>query len=93
MEAPWRLARGQKLDARVWDEEAVVYNDLSGATHLVDAVALHLLRTLQAASATEAALAHAVRAEFDTDADDAVEAHVAATLLALTKLALVEPCP
>lgn len=93
MEALWRLAPGQRLNARAWDDEAVVYNDRSGATHLVDALALHLLHTLQAGNADVAALARAVRAEFDTDAADAVEAQVADTLRALAGLALVEACP
>ena len=42
---------GQLLRARRWDDEFVVYNDLSGDTHLIDAAAMAMLLALQAAPA------------------------------------------
>ena len=39
----WRLVPGQLLRARQWDDEFVVYNDLSGDTHLLDAAAMDIL--------------------------------------------------
>lgn len=45
----WRLVPGQLLRAHQWDDEFVVYNDLSGDTHLVDAAAMAILLALQAA--------------------------------------------
>lgn len=47
----WRLVPGQLLRARGWDDEFVVYNDLSGDTHLIDAAAMAVLLDLQAAPA------------------------------------------
>jgi len=44
----WRIADGQALRHHGWDGEFVVYNDVSGDTHLIDAAAMSLLLALQA---------------------------------------------
>lgn len=51
----WRLAAGQGLLYRCWDGECLLYNDLSGDTHLLDEFAISLLEELRAApqSATQ----------------------------------------
>lgn len=56
----WRLTPGQSLAHRGWDEEYVVYNDLSGDTHLFGADAMQLLLHLRAGPADEEALARAL---------------------------------
>lgn len=43
----WRLAPGQTLRHRAWQGEYVLYNDISGDTHLLDADAAALLLALQ----------------------------------------------
>lgn len=54
----WRLMPGQQLRHRSWDgEEFVLYNDLSGDTHLLDAAAVEVLSALQGGAAGTAALA------------------------------------
>jgi PqqD family protein of HPr-rel-A system len=53
----WRLAPGQRLLHRCWDGECVLYNDLSGDTHLLDEFALALLQQLQAEPQPAARLA------------------------------------
>jgi len=80
----WRVTPGQRLRHAEWDDEAVVFNNLSGDTHLLGADALHILRTLQAGPAGEAALA----AGFGDDADSG--AALAAILGQLEALALIE---
>lgn len=52
----WRLVPGQLLRARQWDGEFVLYNDLSGDTHLIDAAAMDFLLQLQAGGAADAHL-------------------------------------
>lgn len=56
----WRLTPGQLLRHRQWDEECVLYNDLSGDTHLLGLDALAILMTLRDGAADEAALAAAL---------------------------------
>lgn len=53
----WRLAPGQRLVHRCHDGECVLFNDLSGATHLVDDVTLGLLQALEEAPQSASSLA------------------------------------
>ena len=43
----WRIVPGQRLQHRCWDSMAVLYNDLSGATHQLSEPALALLLDLR----------------------------------------------
>ena len=61
----WRLIPGQSLTQRGWDDEYVVYNDLSGDTHLLGADAMQLLLHLRAGPADEDAIARALAVEPD----------------------------
>ena len=77
----WRLTPGQALLRYGWDGEYVLYNDLSGDTHLLTATACTLLAQLQAAPASHGALALAC----------ALDAGAAESLLIdLEQLSLVE---
>jgi PqqD family protein of HPr-rel-A system len=64
----WRLAPGQRLQYRCWDGECVLYNDLSGDTHLLDEFALALLAQLQAAPRSADQLAAAFDLDLGPDA-------------------------
>jgi PqqD family protein of HPr-rel-A system len=86
----WRLTPGQALRHREWGGEVVLYNDLSGDTHLLDESALHLLHALQDGPASERALAAAVRNAFEADDGEVDDASVAQLLATLAALALIE---
>lgn len=62
----WRLTPGQHLRHRCWDGECVLYNDLTGDTHLVDAFALDILELLRRAPLP----AHGLAAALGLDATD-----------------------
>lgn len=83
----WRLSTGQQLQRRQWDQEWVLYNDLSGDTHLLGADAVELLLTLHAGPANVESLLRALRAAC-LSAGDSDE--VIALLGELEQLALVE---
>ena len=86
----WRLAPGQRLQYRCWDGECVLYNDLSGDTHLLDEFALALLAQVQQAPQAAAQLAAAIG--LDPAAADG--AAVLDDMLGdLAALHLVEACP
>lgn len=89
-ELTWCIAPGQTLRYREWQGEYVLYNDLSGDTHLFSESAIHLLYTLKNAPAGEAALAAGLRAEFDDEGDEIDDAAVAGLLAQLAALALIE---
>lgn len=86
----WRLTAGQQLRWRSWGDESVLYNDLSGDTHLLDDSAMFVLRLLQRASQPEASLVDALCAEFEAEhgADSARDA--AELLASLSALSLIE---
>jgi PqqD family protein of HPr-rel-A system len=89
--AVWRLMAGQLLRSKTWDGvEHLLYNDLSGDTHLLGADALDLLLLLQRADSDEVTLAAALMAPGDANPSD----EVAAILADLARLSLVErrPC-
>lgn len=43
----WRLRTGQSLRTLAGDDESVLYNDQSGETHLLSAIAMSLLEHLR----------------------------------------------
>jgi len=85
---------------REWDGEAVLFNDLSGSTHLLSSTAVWLLERLAAAPADMASLAAALdaalaaQARLDGDfADAPIErAQLSELLGELCALNLIEPC-
>jgi PqqD family protein of HPr-rel-A system len=89
----WRIAPGQALRRREWQGEHVLYNDLSGDTHLLPDSTVHLLLALQQAPATAPALAVILSAEFEDDDGEIDAAAVQALLAELAALALVEALP
>ena len=85
----WQVIPGQDLRQWSWDDEAVVYNNLSGDTHLLSADAMQLLQALSESPCEQAALVARLQ-EAGTDPDPAVAGAVAALLAELEKLSLIE---
>lgn len=86
----WRLAPGQRLVHRCHDGECVLFNDLSGDTHLVDELTLGLLQALGEAPQSAGELAGADSLELaDPDALAALDE----LLASLAALYLVEAVP
>jgi PqqD family protein of HPr-rel-A system len=81
----WRLIPGQSLAHRGWEDEFVVYNDLSGDTHLIGADAMQVLLCLRDGPRALETLAGALGAGADEH-----EA-LAVLLTELAALSLVEP--
>lgn len=85
----WKLIDGQTLSHRGWDDEFVVYNDLSGDTHLLGADAMALLLHLRASPADEDTLARLLDVDPGRSDPDEREAF-AVTLAELGALSLIE---
>jgi len=88
----WRLVPGQSLAVREWDGEAVLYNDLSGSTHLLDGGAVEVLQALRPGPLDAATLAVRLAGRFDADGD-ALAAAIDDMLADLATLDLVEILP
>lgn len=89
----WRLIHGQTLRQRRWGDESVLYNDLSGDTHLLGETAICLLQALQASAHDEATLLASLCAQLQIEADDTAARETAALLASLCALSLIERSP
>lgn len=87
----WRVVPGQTLQHRVWDDECVLYDSLTGHTQLIEASALQVLLALQPAPLDEASLTAALREALDLTPDEAAD--VPALMADLKALALIETLP
>src|SRR6185436_11881504 len=86
----WRLSVASPLPLRVWDGEVVVYNPISGDTHMLDVVTGELLRAITAGPAAVESLRQAAAAFLDVPDDDQLGRHVGQALAALDELGLIE---
>lgn len=87
----WRLVPGQSLNCREWDGEVVLYNDISGSTHLLEGAALDVLQALRDGPLDATGLATRLLDYLDADDGDLVPL-IDDMLAALARLDLVEPC-
>jgi PqqD family protein of HPr-rel-A system len=87
----WRAVPGQALHHRAWDEEYVVYNNLSGDTHLLDEGTMQLLLAVATAPVDAATLGERLRVALGLDAQEISE--IPAMLEGLCALSLIEPVP
>lgn len=90
----WRITPGQVLRFRQFDDEFVLYNDLSGDTHLLGDSAMHILSDLQRGPASGAALAASLAAALECPHDGAFDAEAGALLATLAGYFLIaeDPC-
>lgn len=87
----WRVSPGQALHHRAWDDEYVVFNNLSGDTHLLDDGAMQLLLAVAAMPADTASLAGRLRDSLGLDEQEIAE--IPAMLDGLRALSLIETAP
>lgn len=88
----WRLAPGQRLVHRCHGGECVLFNDLSGDTHLLDELTLGLLQALGEAPQSAGSLAGGDADSLAPDPDTlAVLDELLASLAALNLIEAV-PC-
>ena len=91
MGSTWRVIPGQSLHYRDWGDECVLYDNLSGDTHLIEASALQVLLALRTCAASEMALSATLRADLGLDDEEA--SHIPALLDDLRGLRLIEEVP
>ena len=75
-----------------WDGDYLVYNPLSGNTHILDIVSGEVLKIIASRPVRANALSRRIAEFLELPvADDGVERHVEATLGILDELGLIEP--
>ena len=87
----WRLISDQALQLRCWDDEFVVYNNLSGDTHLLGSAAAQVLLKLQQAPSDAVSLAESLASLLQVEImDESLAPQIANLLADLDALALIE---
>lgn len=86
----WRLTSNESLHFRAWGDEVVVYNSLSGDTHLLDSATSQMLLHLQAAPSDAATLAELLTPYFQIAPSADLRLHIEQQLSELRALALIE---
>lgn len=87
----WRVLPGQALHHRSWDDEYLVFNNLSGDTHLLDGGAMQLLLAVAAAPGDTASLGSRLHSALGLDQYELDE--IPAMLEQLRALSLIEAVP
>lgn len=90
MSRVWCIAPGQQLASWGWDDEFVLYNNLSGDTHLLDGDSQAILAQLQKSPATLDALLAAFSEGLEPDDVAALPDTITALLSNLQNLFLIE---
>lgn len=72
------------------EDESVVYNDCSGETHLLSAIAVNLLQKLQKAPADFSSLSAFIAEAWDFESEDELRNTVQGLLAELDALWLIE---
>ncbi|GGE86905.1 HPr-rel-A system PqqD family peptide chaperone [Massilia psychrophila] len=87
----WKVTTGQTLGHYGWDEEFVVYNSLSGDTHLLESFAMEILFLLQQRGPlSAAAVLDALGPLGDTGNDQPDIAELSVVLDQLQSLVLID---
>ncbi len=82
---------GRELAWRQWQGELVVFNPISGATHLLDIASAEIFHALMAGSTRRGDLAGRLADLLEVDCDDGVRAATDRILARLDDLGLAEP--
>ncbi len=89
MACSWQLVSPEALTLHRWSARALVYNDLSGHTHLLDEMTTVAFEQLVAGPLSEDALASHLAEVFDLPVDKRLQGWLQQALLQLEKLGLI----
>jgi PqqD family protein of HPr-rel-A system len=86
----WRLTSESGLRWQHWDDQSLVFNPVSGDTHLLDLVARMGLACLEEGPKSGEEMCQRMIAQLELDADTDLRPYVAKLLGQLRELGLVE---
>ncbi len=87
----WRLTAETALPMRDWEGDFVVYNPLSGDTHIFDIATGETLKAVTAGMADDGQIRAHIAAFLDVPDDARLADHVGGILAHLDELGLIEP--
>ncbi|MET3136660.1 PqqD family protein of HPr-rel-A system [Undibacterium sp. GrIS 1.2] len=86
----WRVLVSTASNSHNWGDEVVVFNALSGATHLLDHAAGQILEKLQQSPGDAKSLAAILADVWNVEIDDDLVRYVRDVLISLHALSLIE---
>lgn len=86
----WQVSSGDALHIRSWNDEFVVYNTLSGDTHLLGSSAAHVLLKLRQTASDAVTLATSLAPLIQAEMNDEFVSQIEQLLTDLGRLALIE---
>ena len=89
----WQCTGTSPLAIRSWGDDCMVFNPLSGHTHVLDYVGGLIVRTLCASELSGAELHQLIATELDLPPSDELAAQVDHVLAQLDENGLIEPVP
>ena len=84
------LPKGGVACCRFWGDECVIYNQLTGETHLVDGMGAEVFKLISEKSSTRAQLLQNIQNVFELETDSDMEGLLDNLILEYQKLGLVE---
>ncbi|MGZ8190462.1 MAG: HPr-rel-A system PqqD family peptide chaperone [Methylococcaceae bacterium] len=81
---------GNRIFCRFWEDECVVYNQLTGNTHLIDGIGAEVFKLVAEKVPTRSELLLHVQSIFDLPIDFNLEANLDNLLLEYQKLGLLQ---
>ena len=87
----WRVARSGPVRWRCWAGDYVVFNPLSGQTHLLDIVTGHVLKFIMCESSSVGELRSEISTFLEVEDDDHLATTISEILIRLDEAELIEP--
>lgn len=79
-----------RVISRFWDDECVIYNQLTGETHLVDGIGVEIFKLISEKKATRKQLRQNIESVFELETDLDIDGLLDNLILEYQKLGLLE---
>jgi len=76
--------------SRFWDDECVIYNQLTGETHLIDGMGAEIFKLISEITATRTQLLQKIHSVFELESDFDVEGFLDNLIIEYQKLGLLD---
>ncbi|MGD2064114.1 MAG: HPr-rel-A system PqqD family peptide chaperone [Nitrospirota bacterium] len=87
----WQLTAPAEMRWVQWGDEWVLYHGASGDTHLLDGLAVEVLRSLEHAPATAEGLVAGLAQDGDEETRRQLSAYIDSLVSTLARLGVIEP--
>lgn len=84
------LPDNNRVLCRFWDDECVIYNQLTGETHLIDGMGVEIFQLISEKKATKAQLLQTIQSVFELETDFDMEGLLDNLIQEYQKLDLLE---